>query len=964
MKQISTEKLNKIATDADALYADFQSGIQWAEHYLKAEEKTEVVNRLKKFRRDFKKAHYSFLQKPAAALYGESQVGKSYLIKNLLSVSGKEFEVVDPQTETAYDFLEFINPKGDQTEATSVVTRFTNDRMYFDDRYPIAVKLLSPKDVVLFLIDSYFSDISDHRESPSKEEIQNKIEKITTEFSHLTTPVQAFFTEDDIYDIQEYLEKYFRRNTAIFTDAGFWDAVAVLIQYVTPRQWFRIFKIIWGELRPFDDIFNRLISELERLSFSEFIFIEFDALLRKYGTILHVARLRELEHGPVFEDVARENYRSNVNTVVKTADNITEITVDKSVLCALCGELILQVSDEVTYSKEFLKSSDLLDFPGARSRLENRESSIGKEHIDLMVLRGKVSYIFNKYSGERLISSLLFCNKDAKIEVKYIPKLLNNWIENYIGATPEERAETLKEASVPPIFIIFTFFNNDLRFNEKNDRSDNLHEKWIKRFITIFENEIVTKNFNWHTNWSLQERNFQNFYLLRDFTHSKETYKGYAESKSEKGLSDTHFGGKFANPTDYLSQLESSFLNFDFVKKHFKSPKQAWDEAAKPQNDGSNLIINQLVAATKESLRQERLSSLLGSYLRHFTETIERHYHSDKKDEQIRNAARIGGEIHANMNAVFGKDPYNFGRFIRTFTISESRIYNFFHEKLKSPDLVKKTNLNPYIYFREYSKELSKHKKYEENISVLQKDYDFADAEKVETFFAEKGIDLHELFYGDLNNLQNFSFTLAEELKKFWFDNYLIRSRFDPFIEDGFSASAIDRLLDNFKASFDRQQIVNLISENIKQHVNGYRINNQAEEMIADISAGTINRFVNSVGWDFYSQNEIDKLKAANEANSLNLNLPGKEEVFESIREDALPRLFSDVDKLNENLSKSPPDEEAIKNVPLIIQLRRWRDLMKISFVANCNIPQYDPKGNEKLGILCGKLKQYDFSIT
>jgi hypothetical protein len=86
------------------------------------------------------------------------------------------------------------------------------------------------------------------------------------------------------------------------------------------------------------------------------------------------------------------------------------------------------------------ENTDLLDFPGARNRLGIHEEEIIDEDIPKMLLRGKVAYLFNKYSYSEKINILLFCQNNEKVEVQNIvPDLLNNWIFEMIGKTPEER---------------------------------------------------------------------------------------------------------------------------------------------------------------------------------------------------------------------------------------------------------------------------------------------------------------------------------------------------------------------------------------------------------------------------------------------------------------------------------------------------------------------------------------------
>jgi hypothetical protein len=969
MKNIPKDHIDNIAWQATSLIDEIGSSIGWVDHYLKAEERSAATFELKKVRRNLSKIKYSLLQKPAAALYGESQVGKSYLIKNLLSLTNQTLEISDPLSNISYDFLEQINPKGDQTEATSVVTRFSVDKHFTNDHFPIAIRLLSAKDVVLLLCDSYFNDITDHQVHLRTDSLENEIQALADEYAGKDT-FQIHLSEDDIFDIQDYLEQYFRGSVHIYSDVKFWSTTASFIHLVPPTEWYRIFQIIWGRLQPFNHIFNKLVGALEQLNFSTMVFAEFKSVLREYGTILHVARLRELENGPVYEDVSRNNYLDSVHIMFHSNGKPEECTINKSTLCALCGELIFQINPLLAAQKSFLNNADLLDFPGARSRLENRESvfvndheGAGKSLMDLMVLRGKVSYIFNKYSRDRLISNLLFCNKDAKIEVKYIPRLLNDWIETYVGKTPVEREQSIQSSTIPPIFIIFTFFNNDLRFNETNDRPNNLYEKWTKRFVTIFQNEIITKNYSWLEKWKTSTPKFQNLYLLRDFIHSKDTFKGYSESGAESEYSENNFRDYFTSPSAYFNELRNSFLDFSFVKDHFYQPEMAWSESAEINKDGSALIIQNLAIVSTNVLRTTRFVSILQDCLQAVKQLLEYHHHHEKADEEIKKAARTGAEIHANMNSVFSKNPFNFGLFVRTLTISERDIYNFYHERLNSIDLVDHSNLNEYIFYRESSPRLSNNKSYEENIEVLRQTYHRNDAEEVISYFAERGIDLEELFYGQLKTLKNNSIALAEALGERWFSQCLDQDRFQSFIKDGFSPAALSRLLENIKLNFKRQGIAIAIADKIKHYVDRYDKVSQAEEMIADISASMINEYVNSAGWSYFSDNEKEKINITSEANQLGLALPQKTMPFLPISGDALNKLFQDVDNLNHNLSKSPPDEDAVKNVPVIRQYRRWRDLMKVSFVANCHIPTYDVEGNRKLGELLENINTIRFTV-
>lgn len=944
MENISKSQLEKIAGQVSALIDETNQAVDWADKFLKEDIRKATNDKVKKHRRDLKKIGFALSENPSAALYGESQVGKSYLIKNLLSKGKGSFTITDESTGGTHDFLEEINPKGEGTEATSVVTRFSTQVDIIDRNYPIRIRLLSPKDIILMLCDSYFSDVEDHVSLPKTDTIREYIKGMELSFSQYTIHQDAL-SEDDVYDIKDYMEQHFRSFTMDIVNSNYWDVVATLIHKVDSSNWYKVFDILWGRNVHINDIFNKLIDQLARLDFAAVAYAEFKSVLREYGTLLHVARLREINGSPLFEDVKASKYQKDVAVIVPNTNGNSHHTIHKSILCALSAELVFKVDKSLETEKPFLRQSDLLDFPGARSRLKNQEIKLNETHIGDMVLRGKVSYIFNRYSSQYLISSLLFCNKNLKIEVKYIPKLLNTWIETYIGKTPRARKEFLASSAFPPLFVIYTFFNADLEFNPINDREDTLAEKWTKRFNTIFENEIVTNNFNWHKSWTEDVNSFfQNNYLLRDFHYSNTVFEGFRETGEE---SDTPMAiGKIDG---YIEKLRQSFLGHDFVQHHFSNPEEAWDEAASPNKDGSALIIRNLTAVSNNRARTEKFKREVNQIALELKLTMEQHYHSDEADQRIQKAAAQAGSIHLSMDICFGQDPYAFGRFIKGFVIRESAVYNFYKDKLTQLEMIDKTNLNAYVLIRNSNLDLSITKSYDENIQVLMKTYTLGSKEEVETHFAEEGISLQELFYGEANQLKKNSLVLAEALRDFWFLEYLQKERFTAILAQGFSSAGFDHLINNIRTAFEKQGIVREIAAGIREYVDRFEKIDVAEEMIADISAGIINKFITRLGWDFYSDSELANLKATNEANDLGLNFDVEDAPDYSETAD-LAEFFDHLDKYDDFINERNFNHSVIKNFPNIRNYSKWRDQMKISFIANCNIPTYDIMANNALG--------------
>ena len=77
--------------------------VKWVESNLKYEEKNNLLLKLKNSHNTFNKVYNNIDSKPVIAIFGGSQVGKSYLIKNLLSRKGQPFVIKNNNKE--YDFL-------------------------------------------------------------------------------------------------------------------------------------------------------------------------------------------------------------------------------------------------------------------------------------------------------------------------------------------------------------------------------------------------------------------------------------------------------------------------------------------------------------------------------------------------------------------------------------------------------------------------------------------------------------------------------------------------------------------------------------------------------------------------------------------------------------------------------------------------------------------------------------------
>ena len=100
-----------------------QQSLSWADKYNKESFPRKVF---KDYRRQLKRIGDALSENCSAAAYGESQVGKSYLMSSLLSTPEMPFEIQNGGV--SYSFIDKINPSGGnntQKESTGIITRFT-----------------------------------------------------------------------------------------------------------------------------------------------------------------------------------------------------------------------------------------------------------------------------------------------------------------------------------------------------------------------------------------------------------------------------------------------------------------------------------------------------------------------------------------------------------------------------------------------------------------------------------------------------------------------------------------------------------------------------------------------------------------------------------------------------------------------------------------------------------------------
>ena len=970
MNDIIETKNQELIQNVTNQISSINNFISWADSHLQQSRREETFKKLVNVRRQLKRLRFSLESNPAIAAFGESQKGKSYVISSLLARKGQQFMVNDPMTGKTYNFVEQLNPITRDTEATGVATRFTKSYEVPNKSYPIMVKVLSIADMLQILCDTAYNDVKSHSVI-DREDIDEFM--IAQERRYKGSPkVQEVLDEDDIMNVREYVEEHVGITKAKeLLDSRFFDVLARIIPHVQPREWPQLISKLWYDNSDITSLFIRMLQGYETLGFSKKVYIPISALLNTTTTLMSSLCLQKL-------DVASPttgNVDPNMGTDLLTEDKKVVGGFSKSVLSSIAAEVVFQIpeetiAEELIYntegilddgnrqrllskgwnkkvSKEFLNTVDIFDFPGARAALELQEEQIKIELNNKMMLRGKVRYLFNKYSDERLINVLMLCHDHMQNGPTVMPGLVEQWVKQNMGASVRERTAFLDKSIVSPLFMIATKFNMDMSHSVQSGGDDQIEKRWEDRYQKVlYEQVLQADSLSWFKNWT-ERGSFKNTYLLRDYKWSGINGNRLFEGFETSGVETTEID------TAFHQQLRQSFVTSPYVNTFFEDPELAWDAAATMNNDGATRIIENLgivAANAKESRLYKYISEVKGLHAQTL-QLMAEYYHDENDENVLQKAISRSGAIVAEFDVVCGKDNYFFGRMIQNLQVSENYVFDFYYNQLNNTKMIVERDMKEYdLILSRCHGRISASNSYEDNLEILRQEYHYPTVLDCKEFFENvKGISLEKLFECNFRQKSN-SEQLAEGIVAKWIEDVKAQKNLKFYEAVGCNTLTVLDMIENIKAVVDTTNLTGIIAKTISPFVDAINVPHQILDMIADTTAEIINEFVVTFGYNYYSPEKISDLKLINEKNNLHLSFDYGMTDKVPMSNEELSDLFDDIRPTEEN--------SMLTSLPSFINYNKWIDLLLISFIASYNVPNYDVEANRQLGILLNAYKE------
>lgn len=940
-------------------------GTAWVLKNVKTEnEKKRAYKALVKERRVLKKIKNTYDVKATVALYGQSQCGKSHLVNLLLTDTGEHIQVNDRINKTTYDFLKRFNPPGGG-ESTGIITRFTIDEQNgITSDYPLHIKLMSIKDIVLLLCDGYYNDLK-NREPFSVE----KINKLISDLKDRKTSVcQHYLTEDDIREIEEYFHSFFSQDmyNALSSDAtDYFGELSLLIEHLNEKDVLIALNMLWNDDKQLSTLCSELFYACKMVDFSNDTYVSYSEIDRTQGkTLLDVTWLERKDT----TTMSKVYFKSDTGEY-KTA------TMPKSNLATICSEIIFEVVppdkdkevDDVVIKEKrdhvsnILDNVDVLDFPGARARkkLDGTEGTVGE-----ILRRGKVGYYFNKYTIERKSQILLFCWDLKNFEAGPMSNVIRNWIDIMIGDSAEKRSEFMNDLQFPPLFFVGTKYNDVLYQPAGETEGANFKERWDRWFMEQLAQNIIgvpVKDSSWLESWTTNSADFDNIYLLRDFSYSSKIFEGW----DKNGKEDCQKNYPYPN---YYEKLRESFLEYPFVKKHIRDAAKRWDEASEPNCDGSLTIARNLVCIVGKIAETAAAKNKkdVKEAIEHVVEELNKHYNSTNSEAAMRKACDAVARLQSSFDWDRGNNPQFFGNLMRTFSISEAKVKEVFDKVVKTSRPEAQVGKFVFIYMK--APGINPSNSYEVNLEILRSAYGFANVKDCEHHFKDVlKVDLKELFRLNNFGLQSLSQMMVSDLKSYYFDKYLKEEKKDELVamlhEDTYND-----MMDMLPQLFNKIGVDKTIEQAIHRFVDisGTKVDDLTE-LVADIGSQMINKFIISIGYDYYKEIEgmMETLKQANEQHHINLSFKFVEQKRDPMNSEHIAKSLALMDEMTGErikqllLESSEASEDMlVAALPGYRQGCRWRDLVKMGFVLTKDIPTYDIEANAHLGDLIEKCNQ------
>ena len=567
----------------------------------------------------------------SAAVFGPSQAGKSFLVGKILEPEGKAAQVVFGQGDEAekLNFLQQVNPTGGK-ETTGIVTRFSTTPMETPKGFPVHLRLLREIDIVKILCNTFVWDLSAIYVDRQLQAMDHMLE-VTQGLSESVADADVDALDSlAIIELREYFEDNLKTHPFVLDEVlgdAYWSFAETSIPRLPPDLRVRALSILWGGIKPFDDLYRELKGALDQLSHAQDVYTTMDAIRDRANGVLHIDRIYELSSPS----------KPGAQPIMLTTAEGLSASLRMSIVTALTLELRV-VLDGPPWP--YFAHTDFLDFPGARPREQSNphdyfsEANAAKSDYpprEYCFLRGKVSVLFENYVADFDLNSMLLCVPDSNMNVPQLPGMIETWVARTHGATPEER--TGKKTS---LFYCQTKFDRVFEIASGGDPEANIRNRMDTNFSPFP---------GWTKEWDTSSA-FKNTFPLRNPKAGEIlnvfNYEGEPREDSEP-REEVGFNDAFAERT--LPRFREAFLGNSLVRSHINEPEKRWDDLLKLNDGGVAAVAEALGPVCDPDLKYSQVIARAERLKHRLTVSVSPYYEHGDLQQRIEERTRRAREV-------------------------------------------------------------------------------------------------------------------------------------------------------------------------------------------------------------------------------------------------------------------------------------------------------------------------------
>ncbi len=533
----------------------------------------------------------------AAAVYGPSQVGKSLFVGQVLqphsesySPLGRDEQHGEPAYYKELSFDNDLNPQSGSNEATALVTRFTTkDRIAasVSPEYPVMVRALTRSEWLRVLARGFHGECQTPEIAWSQGELEELFEQVSRDYAGQQVDRRWRM---DLLDAFSYMRNVDRRGfpakEAILN--------ALLSSHPLTEEGYTAIAagLFWDNWHSLSSLFTRVNTFLTKITVGD----HDPAILTHWAGVRFLldsqrAKVHERRNSKCFTHVQWKDIRLEERDNWYVLDwnpgsgngNEELETIQAGMLELVMPVLPHRLNDDW---RKVIEQMDFLDVPGMRVGRQGTEegkrtSADALEEQMEIVKRGKVAYLFERYTEELQIQTLLLLLRGGNVEVSNQMKYhVSKWGKARYGdkAWPSKVAD-----DVPALFLGMTGIDEEFRTREDGVINKGLYDTRLRFFVDTLESIM--------TDFGGKGRNFTNLYPIR--------YPGTWDTN--------HAEREEAGPSKW-DRARKAFLEASMVEAYVRSPELRWDTAMRDDDGGLSLISSGIRGVTKADDKQDQLN--------------------------------------------------------------------------------------------------------------------------------------------------------------------------------------------------------------------------------------------------------------------------------------------------------------------------------------------------------------------